>query len=114
MNNNGQLTSPSVTIDLHPSAANPRGGYGVAGLLIDDLLPGTSYPGDELIVTTLSGDLFVYSLSGTLLFHTFVPGALGMYNSIIAKDLNGDHTKELYIAGSYGLFRFVQPGETHP
>jgi len=77
MNNNGQLTSPSVTIDLHPSAANPRGGYGVAGLLIDDLLPGTSYPGDELIVTTLSGDLFVYSLSGTLLFHTFVPGALG-------------------------------------
>jgi len=72
----------------------------VAGLLIDDLLP--SNLGNELIVTTLSGDLFVYSLTGTLLFHTFVPGALGMYNSIIAKDLNGD------------VFRFVQPGETHP
>jgi hypothetical protein len=104
------------TIDLHPSAQDPRGGFGVTGLLVDDLI--NSNAGDELVVTTIEGDLFVYSVNtGALLYRTWVPGALGFYNSIIAADLNNNGTKELYLAGSYGLYRFIDPAEppvTHP
>lgn len=43
-----------------------------------------------------------------LLWHTHVAGAIGFYNSILAADLDSDSKKELYVAGSRGLWRFVQ------
>jgi len=42
---------------------------------------------------------------------THVPGSIGFYNSMLAEDLDGDSLKELYVAGSRGLWRFVQPNE---
>ena len=45
------------------------------------------------------------------LWRTHVPGAIGLYNSMLAEDLDGVNGKELYVAGSWGLWRFtmVQP-----
>lgn len=98
------------TYDLHPTTQDPRGGFGVVGLLVDDLI--SSNPGDELVVTTIEGDLFVFSVNtGAPLYRTWVAGALGFYNSIVAADLNHNGKKELYLAGSYGLYRFVDPNE---
>jgi hypothetical protein len=110
VNSSGQLSAPTQVFDLHPSATDTRGGYGVVGLAIGDVVAGSA--GDELVITTLSGDLFVHSIAtGQQLFRTYVRGGLGFYNSILIKDLNNDGLCELYIAGSYGIYRFAQPGE---
>lgn len=47
-------------------------------------------------------------------WRTHVPGAIGLYNSILAEDLDTDGLKELSVAGSWGLWRFIQPGEHSP
>ncbi|GAB4139895.1 MAG: hypothetical protein Fur0037_06260 [Planctomycetota bacterium] len=95
--------------DLEPSAADPRGGYGVVGLYVDELFVDPLHPAEkEVVVTTLAGDVFVLSESNALLFRASVPGAAGFYNSILARDLDLDGRKELYIAGSMGLHRFVR------
>ena len=53
----------------------------------------------------------MFSLDTRVLrFRTFVGGALGMYNSIVVKDLNADGQKEVYLAGSLGIFRFNRVG----
>ncbi|MEO6593940.1 MAG: hypothetical protein ABIP94_04220 [Planctomycetota bacterium] len=68
---------------------------------------------DDVVVTTLAGDVIVFNEALTTeLWHTHVPGAVGNYNSIRITDLNSDGFNELYVAGSYGLWRFIQPGET--
>ncbi|HEX5051702.1 MAG TPA: hypothetical protein VFZ65_08025 [Planctomycetota bacterium] len=68
---------------------------------------------DEVVVTTLAGDVIVFDEGLTTeLWHTHVPGAADNYNGIRITDLNSDGFNELYVAGSYGLWRFVQPGET--
>ncbi|MEZ6037458.1 MAG: hypothetical protein R3F29_08260 [Planctomycetota bacterium] len=77
-----------------------------------DLLP--QFPGDELIVGTISGDIIVFTIdpSNNALsesWRTFVPGAGGCYQGIAVEDLDGDGTKELYVASSSGLWRFIQP-----
>ncbi|MEO6595364.1 MAG: hypothetical protein ABIP94_11485, partial [Planctomycetota bacterium] len=93
---------------------DPRGAYGVVGIHVADLLP--QHAGDEVIVATLSGDVFVLDETlSTVHWRTHVPGGIGAYNSIRVENLNpnGDNLKELYIAGSYGLWRFYQPGETN-
>ena len=67
---------------------------------------------DELVVATLSGDLFVLNAATMAeLWRTHVPGAIGLYSSMLAEDLDGLNGKELYVAGSWGLWRFtlVQP-----
>ncbi len=63
-----------------------------------------------MIVTTLAGDLLVMSgdLQNTF-FQTWVDGAVGCNNSIVVVDLDGDNKKEIYLAGSRGVWRFVQP-----
>jgi hypothetical protein len=46
-----------------------------------------------------------------VIWSTHVPGAAGMFNSIRVANLDGDAFNELYVAGSFGLWRFTQPGE---
>jgi hypothetical protein len=93
--------------DLHPNTSDPRGGYGVLGILVADLLEA---PGHEVVVATLGGDLFVYDEGlATLHFRTHVPGSLGVHNGLRALDLDGDGELELYVGGSFGIWRFVRP-----
>jgi hypothetical protein len=80
------------------------------GICVADLLPDTGQPEDEVIVTTLAGDIFVLD-ANTLAtkWRTHVPGAAGFYNSIKVTDHNNDFKMELYVAGSFGVWRFTQP-----
>ncbi len=89
--------------------AGERGALGVVGLVVADLLPQS--PGDELVVGTVSGDLLVLQ-ADTLatIWRTHVPGAIGFYNALRVDDLDGDGRKELYAAGSFGLWRFTVTG----
>ena len=97
--------------ELLPTATD-RGGFGVVGLAVGDLLDN---PGEELVVTTLAGDLFVFSLANNTisaqpLYRTWVPGGLGLYNSIQIRDLDPFSTgPELYIASSLGLRKWKRP-----
>jgi hypothetical protein len=95
---------------LHPTTQQARGASAVVGMVLADLLPTAT--GDELVVGTLSGDLIVYS-ADTLseLWRTHVDGAAGCYNSLHIADLDNDTFKELYVAGSSGLWRLIRPGE---
>jgi hypothetical protein len=105
----GQGFSAVSTVMMHPATHAQRGASGVAGLLIANLLPA---PGDELVVGTVSGDLVVFAADSMAeLWRSHVHGGIGCYNSLRAEDLDGDGLRELYVAGSYGLWRFVQPGE---
>ncbi len=98
-----------VTKQLYKSTALPRGGYGVVGLTVADLLPA---PGDEVIVGTLAGDIIVLNEGlTTVLWRGHVPGAAGFYNSIHVENLDGDPFPELYVSGSFGIWRFTLPGE---
>ena len=97
------------------SGADPRGGFGVCGLAVGDLLP--SNPGDELIATTLEGDLFIFAApqsggdlsTATPLFRTWVPGALGVCNSIVIQDDGSGGPPELYVGGSQGIWKWRVP-----
>jgi hypothetical protein len=97
-------------VTFHPSAAQPRGAYAVVGLCLTDL---EEWPGQQLIVATMSGDLIVLD-ADTMLerWRTNVDGGIGCYNSIVAADLNDDGYVEIYVAGSKGLWRFTQQSET--
>jgi hypothetical protein len=94
---------------LAPKLTTDRGGYGVVGMCLGDILP--EDPGtpavDELVVSTLAGDIFVLD-SATLStkWRTNVPGSAGYFNSLKISDLDGDGVKELYVAGSFGIWRF--------
>ena len=96
-------------MSLTPSATD-RGGYGVVGLCVGDLLPEQGPPEDELVVCTLAGDVIVLD-ADTLAerWRTHVPGAAGFYNSARIADLDSDGKRELYVAGSFGMWRFNQP-----
>lgn len=99
-----------IQMDLQPSFApsGDRGGFGVAGMAIGDLLPDF---GDELVVTTLAGDLFVFNLlTPTPLHRSWVPGGLGLYNSIVITDLDPNAMgPELYIGSSLGVRKWRRP-----
>lgn len=105
-----------VSRSLVPSATS-RGGYGVVGLCVANLIKEPNDPQvDELIVTTLAGDVFVLNADTlTELWHANVPGGVGFHNAIRVADLDGDAFQELYVAGSFGIWRFTQSGTgTHP
>lgn len=103
------VRAPGARLSLFHERAGPvaRGGFGVMGMCLADVLPDS---GDELIVTTIAGDLFVYNTtSWNLLYRTWVAGALGSYNSIIVKDCEPTIPgPEIYIAGSLGIHRFCR------
>jgi hypothetical protein len=103
------------SIALAPSSGS-RGGYGVAGLCVGNLIAETPGPQiDELIVATLAGDVIVFNtVTLQQVWRTHVPGAAGLFNSIRIANLNsatGDARNELYVAGSFGVWRFTQSGE---
>jgi hypothetical protein len=51
--------------------------------------------------------ILVYDANSmTLRWRTHVPGSVGYSNSIRVADLDGNGLKELYVAGSFGLWRF--------
>ncbi len=104
-----QFGPVSHTRTMNPTPSASRGASAVVGMALGNLLP-TS--GDELVVSTLSGDVIIYSADTmTELWRTHVHGAVGCYNSIRIEDLDNDGQVELYVAGSSGLWRFVRPGE---
>ena len=90
---------------MHQAPVRVLGAAGVA-------LP--SAAGDELVVTTFDGDLFVLGLgtgnlsTAPVLYRTWAVGSLGAYNSIIIDDLDLDGANEMYVAGSMGVHKYVQ------
>jgi hypothetical protein len=98
-------------VEFRPSASDPRGAHGVVGLHWMDTV---AYPtqGGELVVATMSGDVFVLDAdSMQIRMRTHVDGALGFHSSLLSADLDSDGVAELYVGGSKGLWRFTQPGE---
>jgi len=96
---------------LRPSTStgNARGASAVVGLKVGDVLQGSAYPGEELVATTLSGEIIIYNAFSLMeIWRTHVTGAAGMFNSILVEDLNHDGVNELYVGGSWGIWRFHQ------
>ena len=101
--------SVGTPVEFRPSSGDPRGAHGVVGLHRMDLL---AWPGQELVVATLSGDLFVLDAQTMQQrMRTHVDGGIGFHSSLVSADLDGDGILELYVGGSKGLWRFNQPGE---
>jgi hypothetical protein len=105
-----QKMGPLLTLDAGMDPAQ-RGGFCVSGLAVGDLLTGFEHPGDELVATTLAGDLFVFALQSNQIvatprFRAWVPGAVGAYNSILIADIDGAADPELYVAGSMGIWKW--------
>lgn len=92
---------------LYPSTPGaPRGGYGVVGLAIGNIIGGPQ-SADEIVVGTVGGEILVLDENlGNVLWRANVPGAAGMYNAIHLEDLDIDGVKELYVSGSFGIWRF--------
>ena len=93
------------------------GACGVVGMKIGDVIRAVA--GDELVVTTMSGDVIVYNIDPTSSalveqWRSHVQGAIGCYNSIAIEDLNDGGSNELYVAGSFRLWRFNQQDEGTP
>lgn len=66
----------------------------------------------RLVVTTLAGDILVLDANNlSVIWRTNVPGSAGFFNAIRVANLNSDSFSELYVAGSFGIWRFTQPGE---
>ena len=72
--------------------------------------------GDELVATTLEGDLYALSIPSSgglthanIVYHTWVRSALGVCNSIVIDDLDGDGRNEVYAAGSQGIWKWRRP-----
>ncbi len=106
------------TIDLGSINLDPdlMPGFGVAGIAIDDVIEGAGYDGNEVVVTTLNGELYIFKTDGggpggplvTRPVHASVhAGSLGACNSIVVADLDtSTPEKEIYIASSQGMYRF--------
>jgi hypothetical protein len=102
---NGQFTAVGM-VTFYPTILEPRGANGVVGLKLVNLL---FTGGEQLVVCTLSGDIFLLDAATRVeLWRTHVNGAVGFHNSILAEDIDNDGRKELYIGGSAGLWRFKQ------
>jgi len=104
----GNLTHVQQVV-LAPSTFADRGASGVIGLRLGDILPDQVHVGDELVVGTLSGDIFILDPTSLVeLWRTHVIGAAGMPNAIRIADLDAQVPgNELYVAGSWGLWRFI-------
>jgi hypothetical protein len=95
---------------LYPGPGTPRGASGVVGLKVGNVLPEpVGQPArDELVVGTLSGDIIIYDADSMVeIWRTFIPGAVGMFNSIVLADLDQNGDDELYLAGSWGIHRLT-------
>ncbi|MCC6671109.1 MAG: hypothetical protein IT458_08610 [Planctomycetes bacterium] len=85
-------------------------GYGACGLVVTNL---DATPDQEVLVTTLNGELVVFpcpaGILGAPLFQNVYEGSLGAYGSILLEDRIAPAGKpeRLYIAGSNGIRCFV-------
>lgn len=62
---------------------------------------------DEVVVGTLAGELIVLDDSlNHVLWRATLPGSVGNYNSIFVADLDGEPGNEIYVSGSFGIWRF--------
>jgi outer membrane protein assembly factor BamB len=83
-----------------------RGGYGVVGLQLANVLGSIASP-SEIIVGTISGEILALDTAlGSVLWRATVPGAAGCFNAIHVADVDGDGMDELYVCGSFGIWRF--------
>ncbi|MFN3241610.1 MAG: hypothetical protein ACE37K_08880 [Planctomycetota bacterium] len=83
-----------------------RGGYGVVGLQLANVLGSSTSP-SEVIVGTISGEILALDTAlGSVLWRATVPGAAGCFNAIHVADVDGDGMDELYVCGSFGIWRF--------
>jgi hypothetical protein len=93
--------------------------FGVCGIAVGDVDEGTTGGDeyDELVLTTVNGDLVVFDLAlvggkvglGPLLHWSVHDGSLGVCNSILIADLDGAITgNEVYVAGSNGIRKFAR------
>jgi hypothetical protein len=107
---NGTMTQKGPPLRLDA----PGGGHGafaVSGCAVGDIVD--QLPGDELVVTTLAGDLYVFqlgqdSIQAAPLERIHVPGGIGAFNAIVIEDMDLDLRKELYLAGSHGIRKWRQ------
>jgi hypothetical protein len=87
-------------------------GYGAAGIAVAELYDAATGP--EVIVTTLNGELVVFSqtngvLNAAPLFRTILDTSLGAFNSIVVGDFDQvwfGNKPEIYIASSTGVRKF--------
>lgn len=106
-------TSGSLGEVLHIDLAAlglPWTPYGACGIAVGELDPSNAVP--EVVVGTLAGDLLVFEpqVGGgglTLLYATRIEGSVGAFNGLLIEDLDGNPGNELYVAGSFGLRRFI-------
>jgi hypothetical protein len=107
--------------DGHPANPEQPKLWGICGIAIGDVDlfagSGDGDADDEIVLTTLNGDLVVYDLVhdgsgavqlGALLHWDILPGSLGACNSILIRDFDSDGQNEVYVAGSGGIRKLVQ------
>jgi hypothetical protein len=94
--------------------------WGLCGIAVGDV-DGNSTggdPDDELVLTTLNGDFVIFDLVlsgingvqlGSLLQWSILDGSLGVCNSIVIRDFDGDSKNEVYVAGSAGIRKWKHP-----
>jgi hypothetical protein len=100
------FSAPNKIVLTTQVAGLPRGGYGVAGIAIGNIL-GDAQSADEVVIGTVGGEILIMDEGLTsVLWRANVPGAVGFYNAIYLEDLDGDLQNELYISGSFGIWRF--------
>jgi hypothetical protein len=107
---NGAMTlkGPPVLLD---APGGGHGGFAVSGCAVGDVVD--QVPGDELVVTTLAGDLYVFqlgpdSIQASPLERIHVGGGIGGFNAIVIEDMDLDFRKELYVAGAHGIRKWRQ------
>jgi hypothetical protein len=93
--------------------------FGVCGIAVGDVDDGSTGGDahDELVLTTVNGDLVVFDLAlvggkvglGPLLHWSVHDGSLGVCNSIVIAGLDGAiEGNEVYVAGSNGIRKFTR------
>jgi hypothetical protein len=108
-------------VEFDGKSGGPPKLFGVCGLAVGDVDGGTTGGDvyDELVLTTVNGDLVVYDLVydtingkvklGTLLHQSVHDGSLGLCNSILIADLTAPSGhNEVYIAGSSGIRKLTR------
>jgi hypothetical protein len=113
------LTEVSLPKFFDGGGANNPKLFGVCGIAVGDVDGATANgdPHDELVLTTVNGDLVVYDLVGngkvalgaSPLHWSIHDGSLGVCNSIVIADLDPARAgNEIYVAGSCGIRKFYQ------
>ena len=111
-------TTPPQLTEVSTSPLGSRGtdymGYGACGIAIADVVGNDGVP--EIIVTTLAGEVFVFSQSNGVITQTLhqriLDGGVGAFSSIFVANLDptGGNTKpQLYLATTAGIRRFDFP-----